>query len=71
MGDENSTLYHRQPEDFEVGNAVESSREGALEIDGGFVTRHSPANRTAKIVIGLEPGFHLFRMSGMEVFARQ
>jgi hypothetical protein len=70
MGDENAILYHRESEDFGVGDTVESGRKGTLKIYGGFVTQHACADGTAKIVIGLEPRLHLFRASGMELFAR-
>src|SRR6266567_5602169 len=62
MGDENTILYHRQPKDFGVGDAVESGRQSALEIYGRFVAQHTGADRTAKIVICLEPGLHRFRV---------
>jgi len=70
MGDENAILYHREPEDFGVGDTVEFGRKGALKIYGWFVAQHAGADGTAKIVIGLEPRLHLFRASGMELFAR-
>jgi len=34
------------------------------------VAQHAGTDGTAKIVIGLEPRLHLFRASGMELFAR-
>jgi hypothetical protein len=70
MRDENTTLYRRQPEDFGVGDAVESGRKGTLKIYGRFVPQHADPDRTAKIVIGLEPGPHLFRVPGMKLFPR-
>ena len=70
MGDENAILYHREPEDFGIWYTVESGRNGALKIYGWLVAQHAGADGTAKIVIGLEPRLHLFRASGMELFAR-
>jgi hypothetical protein len=70
MRDENSSLYHREPQDFGVGDTVEPGRKGALKIYGGFVAQNAGADGIAKIVIGLEPRLHLFRASGMELFAR-
>src|SRR5580700_11159774 len=70
MGNENATLRHRQPKDSGVGDAVESGRESALEIYGWFVAQYARADGVAKIVIGLKPRPHLFRVPGMKLFAR-
>lgn len=70
MGDENAILCPRKPEHFGIGSTVESGREGALKIYGGFVAQHTGADRIAEVVIGLEPRLQLFRASGMERFAR-
>ena len=40
-----------------------------LEVYAGFAPQYADADRTAKVVIGLEPWLYLFRMSGMEAFA--
>jgi hypothetical protein len=63
-------LQPSEPEDFGVGDTVESGSNGALKIYGRFAAQHAGADGTAKIVIGLEPRLHLFRASGMELFAR-
>jgi hypothetical protein len=48
--------------DAGIGNSVESRRQRALEVDGWFTPQHANTNRTAKVVIGLESGFHLLRV---------
>src|ERR1700733_12748093 len=41
----------------------------ALEINCRFVAKHASADRGAKVIVGLKPGLHLFRLSGVALLA--
>ena len=71
MRDENSAILHRPAQDFGIGDAVESRRKRALKIYRRFAAQYAGADRTAKIVIGLKTGLHLFRTPGMQFLARR
>ena len=36
-----------------------------------LAAQHAGADRASKVVVGLKPGFHLFRVPGVELFARR
>jgi hypothetical protein len=63
-------LRNGQPEHFRVRNAVEARGMCALKIDGRLATQHAGSDRASKVVVSLEPGLHLIRAPGMEVFTR-
>ena len=69
MRDKNSALKRSEPERFQIGHAVQSGRAGALEVDGRFAAKDAGTDGAAEIVVGLEPGRHLVRVTGTEVFA--
>ncbi len=62
MRDDDAVLSRSKAQNLRIGYSVESRRERALEVDGGFTPQHTNAKRTAKVIVGLESGPHLLRV---------
>lgn len=61
MRNDDAALNRSHVQNFRIGDSFEPCCKSALKVDGGFTSQHASPNRTAKVVIGLESGFHLLR----------